>query len=300
MREALDVLNRHYPLRFESAEAVRESVSTAYIARAGGQKYFLRAVKPAFIEGAARGAEIQLFLQGQGFPVPEIILAQSGEACVRDSGRLYILYAYIEGAEADPERDAEALGALVGKLHRAMRGYPGPLAQLDRQDFIGSYVGLLRAKQYPKADAFAAYGEALWDKVKGLPRGYCHGDMYRGNFLKTPGGALYVLDFDTSGEGFPMYDPALACNRTDYFRFRKNGRRRSAQALARFLPGYLEYSALTQAETDAFYDLIAIYHFALQARILELHGPDCVDTEFLDRQLDWLCRWREQCDKINR
>lgn len=62
------------------------------------------------------------------------------------------------------------------------------------------------------------------------------------------------------------------------------------------LTEYLKYNSLTKAETDAFYDLIALYHFALQATIIEIFGLDCVDHEFLDRQLGWLYQWREACD----
>lgn len=42
--------------------------------------------------------------------------------------------------------------------------------------------------------------------------------------------------------------------------------------------------------------LIALYHFALQATLLEMFGPDFVDEAFLDRHLDWLERWRRQCE----
>jgi hypothetical protein len=42
--------------------------------------------------------------------------------------------------------------------------------------------------------------------------------------------------------------------------------------------------------------LIAVYHFQVQATVIEINGLDCVDAAFLDRQYDWLCRWREQCE----
>jgi len=226
--------------------------------------------------------------------VPPVILTNEGAACVESKGSLFILYEFIEGTEVDPERDTQALGALVGRLHRVMRDYPGPLRKHDRYYYIDKYIDILRAKQYPRAEEFAAYGDALWERVKALPRGYCHGDMYDGNFLKTPDGKIYVLDFDTSGEGFPIYDPALVCNRTHYFQFKRAGRETSRRVFGRFLPEYLKQSPLSQTEIDAFYDLIAVYHFALQATIIELHGPDCVGEKFLDSQLDWLYRWQEQ------
>ena len=57
------------------------------------------------------------------------------------------------------------------------------------------------------------------------------------------------------------------------------------------------YSDLMPEEEAAFYDLIALYHFALQATIVEVFGMDCVDDEFFDCQLEWLYKWREQCEK---
>ena len=69
----------------------------------------------------------------------------------------------------------------------------------------------MRKKSYKKVDGFEKYGETLWDKVKNLPRGFCHGDMHCGNFYKTSAKKLYVLDFDTSCEGFSIYDLALIC-----------------------------------------------------------------------------------------
>jgi Ser/Thr protein kinase RdoA (MazF antagonist) len=292
-----EALNRHYLLHFDRLEFLRDGGNTSYAAFAGGQKYFLRAIKPAFAEGARRGAEIQLFLHRRGFPVPRVVLTEDGAPWAEDGGRLFLLYEYIEGVEADPARDAGALGALVGRLHREMEDYPGPLLRREKYYYIDKYIEILRAKQYPKADEFAAYGEALWARVKDLPRGYCHGDMYRGNFHKTPSGELCVLDFDTSCEGFPMYDPALACDLTNYFKFQRQGYGRSRRVFERFLPAYLQHNPLAQIEIDAFFDLVAVYHFALQATIIELHGLDCVDDKFLDDQLNWLYRWQKQCGK---
>ena len=92
----------------------------------------------------------------------------------------------------NPRKDAEAIGALVGKLHHAMKNYSGKLIKRDKYYYIDRYIDILKRKQYPKSDEFSIYGDALWEKVKDLPRGYCHGDMYCGNIHKTPDEKLYV------------------------------------------------------------------------------------------------------------
>jgi Ser/Thr protein kinase RdoA (MazF antagonist) len=293
--DLLNILNEHYPMKFGKHKLLRDGGSTSYAVISGGDKYFLRVIKPAFLDTAINGVDIQVFLQNKGFSVPSIIFTKDALPYVKTNNGLYILYEFIKGSESNPRNDAETIGELIGKLHYTMKDYPGELVKRDKHFYVGRYIDILKKKQYPKADEFLTYGDTLWEKVKDLPRGYCHGDMYRGNIHTTPDGKHYVLDFDTSCEGFPMYDPTLICNRTNYFDFDKRGYKKAKKILLRFLPGYLKYKYLSQAEIDAFFDLIALYHFALQATIIEMYGIDCVDNVFLDKQLDWLYRWREQC-----
>lgn len=297
--EILNILNDRYPMQFDALEFVRDSGSVAYSVFSDDRKYFLRAVKPAFFDTAINSTDIHVFLQKRDFSVPSILFTKENAPYIRVSGNdgdyLFILYEFIEGGEVDPEKDAEAIGSLLGKLHRTMRDYPGALIKRDKHFFIGRYIDILRTKQYPKADEFAVYGDALWEKVKDLPRGYSHGDMYRGNIHKASDGRLYVLDFDTSCEGFPMYDPVLICNMTHYFNYYKCRYERSKKVLERFLPEYLKYNALMQMEIIAFFDLIAVYHYQVQATVMEIFGLDCADNAFFDKQLDWLYRWQEQC-----
>ena len=295
--DILSILNEYYPIHFDSNELMRDAGSVSYTVFSGNDKYFLRVIKPAFLDTAVMGADIQVFLQSQYFPVPSVIFTKDNLPYVRTDNILFILYEFVKGNESNPEQDAEAVGALIGKLHYTMKKYTGELIKRDKHFFIGRYFEILRRKQYPKVDEFLIYGNALWDKVRDLPRGYCHGDMYDGNIHKTPDGKFYMLDFDTSCEGFPMYDPTLFCNKTHYFDFDECGYEKSKRVLSRFLPEYLKYNALSQKEINAFYDLIALYHFALQAMVIENFGLDCVDNTFLDKQLDWLYRWQEQCEK---
>lgn len=232
--------------------------------------------------------------------MPPVIFTREDEACVQwedeEGQQTGILYSFIEGEETDPEQDAEQAGALIGSLHRMMEVYPGPLVEREKPYYIRRYIDILRKKEYPRAEEFAFYGEALWKKVKKLPRGYCHGDMYCGNTHRAVrDGGIYLLDFDTSGRGFPMYDIVLYCNKTHYFRFQEDGLTRSQAVLRRFLPEYRRYHPVGEEEIQAFPDLMALYHFALQATVMENNGLNCVDNAFLDRQLDWLYRWREQC-----
>lgn len=295
--DILQILNDHYPIHFDRIELMRDMGSTSYAALSGQCKFFLRAIKPALIDTAINGAEIQVFLQNQGFPVPRIMFTKNDALYVKTDNSLLILYEFIEGHDCDPEQDAEAIGALVGRLHQVMKKYFGTLVQRDRHFYIGRYIDILRTKQYPRMGEYIAYGDALWEKIKDLPRGYCHGDMYDGNIRKAQDGKLYIHDFDTSCEGITMYDPTLICDMTSYFEYDERNYQRSNNMLARFVPEYRKYNAIEQMEIDAFHALIALQHFSTQATIMELFGLDCLDEADMDDQLDWLYRWQAQCEE---
>lgn len=294
MERLLAQLNENWPLAFDRLEPLRDSGSRAYAACSGGKKFFLRAVKPSLAADAAVGAEVQLFLQKRGFPTSEIIPTRWGRPGHLWDGQLLVLYEYLEGGDCEPERDAEAIGRLAGRLHRLMGEYPGPLPVRGRGFYLDRYVDILRRKGHPRAEAYAAYGNALWERLKALPTAPCHGDLYSGNIRRTPEGRLYVYDFDTACVGFPMYDLALICDRTEYFRFDAANYGRSNRLLAGMLPAYREEAALSWEEEGAFHALIAMQHFSTQATIMELFGPDCLSDENIDAQLDWLFRWRAQ------
>lgn len=304
----MDVQNIHsllscnYGMDAQSIELNREGGNVSYTVNGGNNKYFLKIIRPPFLETAMQSIDIQMYLLRSRFPVIPIVLTQAGTPCVlaEDQGRecIFVLYDYIDGGEPDPE-DTQKAGALIGKLHQVMKGYPGRLPVRDRHFFIDRYIEIMKKLKYPKMESFLAYGNELWEKVKDLSRGYCHCDLYRGNIHKAGGKAMYVVDFDTSCMAFPMYDVVLFCNDTHYFEFQEEGFLRSKARLERFMAGYSRYCSLSKEEISAFYHMIAMYHFQLQATMLELYGYDTGKFEFFDRQYDWLIRWKEQCQKMN-
>jgi Ser/Thr protein kinase RdoA (MazF antagonist) len=111
---------------------------------------------------------------------------------------------------------------------------------------------------------------------------------------------MYVIDFDTSCIAFSLYDVALFCNDTDYFNFDIYGYERTANRLAEFYVGYQKYYSLSQEELSAIYSLIAIYHFQLQATMIELYGLNENQIRFFDSQYKWLQQWEEQCGDSKR
>jgi len=300
MADILAILNENYSICFDYLDLLRDIGSTSYVAFSGENKYFLRIINPTLRDTAIIGTDIQMFLQNQEFAVPQILTSKHNTPYVKTEDTLIILYEFIEGVDSNPEQDAEDIGELVGRLHCLMKAYTGELVKRDKQFYIGRYIDILREKQYAKVDEYVEYGNALWNKIKDLPQGYCHGDMYDGNIRKGIDGKLYIHDFDTSCHGITMYDPTLICDMTKYFEFNEQNYNRSNEILVRFLPAYKKHHALIEAEIDAFPALIAVQHFSTQATIMGIFGLDCIGEPDMDNQLQWLYRWREQLDKSSR
>lgn len=302
--QIIKLLNDSYSIKINSLEQLREGGCISYCVWSGNQKYFLKIIPSAFLDTAKQSLSILEFLNEKGFPCPNIITTKNDLPYVEidelDCNIYLVLFDYIDGYEPGEGEDIEAIGELVGKLHSIMREYKGNLRERGKEFFIDRYINILKKKGYDelKTNTFREYGDVLWKRVEMHPRGFCHGDLHRGNLLKTHSGKLYILDFDTSCYAFPTYDIMIMCNTTNYFDFNENGYQSAKRTYETFLKGYTKYNTLNDAELRAFYDLIAIYHYQLQATIIEIYGLDCVDEEFLDKQSDWLIRWREQCEMV--
>jgi len=298
-RELLEILNRGYEKTFTDATFNRDGGSLSYIVLSNEERYFLRVIRPELLDTAYQSIDIHTFLQGCNFAVPTIVFAKDGQPFItkktEDKINLLVLYDYIEGEEPSGA-DVENVGELIAKLHNAMESYPKKLTDREKHFFIDRYVDILRSKNDHTANEYERLGNMLWEKVKNLPKGFCHCDLYSGNIMKSDTGKLYVLDFDTSCNGFPMYDITLFCNKTDYFAYSDEKFYESELSLQRFLKGYLKYRNLSEEEIQAFYYFQVIYHFQLQATIVEIYGIDCNPDDFEDKQLDWIVSWMKKAE----
>lgn len=293
-------LKEHYGLDVDNIEFCRSGGSESFIVSSREGKFFYRIVSNAFRDSVMYAVNVQRYLIGKGYPTTEIRLNLNDELysniTYKGVGCVGILYVFQSGVEPIKEDSIESIGELVGKLHQVMECYEGDLVKHDKDFLIDRYIRILEKKNYPvhKRSLFIEYGNWLWNEVKGLPFGYCHGDMYIGNIMKSENDKLILYDFDSSSISFPMYDVMVMCDSTDYFNYDENGLHKSLEILKRFMVGYCKYRDLSGQEVDAFKNLIAIRHFQLQATIIEIFGLDCVDENFLDKQWAWLESWRKQ------
>ena len=294
------ILATQYGIESASLEFLREGGSHTYVVN-GKEKNLLKVIGPAFFDTAKQSLSIMRYLAANDFPVPKIVLTGSGEAFseAEDGGekKLIVLMEYIEGDEPELEKCAAQVGDLIGKFHELMEKYPAEPAAHGREFFIDRYLGFLRRKNYPRIAEYEELGERLWEKVKDLPCGICHGDLHRGNLLRNADGKVFLVDFDTVCRAPIMFDVMTMCDMTDYFRLKPEDIEETLEVYQAFLTGYSAHHALSREEIRSFPYWVAIRHFQLQATIVEIYGPDCIDEAFIDGQLYWLNQWEENIER---
>ena len=294
-----EILTLNYGIESPSFEFLREGGTTTYIVN-GRSKYLLKVIGSAFSDTARQSASIMRYLEENGFPVPKMILTNSGEAFfeteIDGEKKLIVPMEFIAGDEPELEKCASEVGRLVGRFHQLMEEYPSELVYRDKEFFIGRYIEFLRKKKYPRIKEYEELGERLWDKVNNLPQGNCHGDLHRGNLLQNADGKIYLVDFDTACKAPVMFDVMVMCDMTDYFNLKQEDIELTKVVYREFLSGYVGYHKLSREEILSFPYWVAIRHFQLQATILEIYGVDCIDEGFIDGQLYWLNKWQETMD----
>ncbi len=296
-----DILTANYGIESPSLEFLREGGALTYIVN-GSVKYLLKVIGPAFAGTARQSVSIMRYLEENGFPVPKTILTKNGETIFETEADgekiLIVLMDFIDGDEPELEKCASEVGRLVGRFHQLMEEYPSELVYRDKEFFIGRYLEFLRKKKYPRIKEYEELGERLWDKVKNLPQGNCHGDLHRGNLLQNTDGKIYLVDFDTACKAPLMFDVMVMCDMTDYFNLKQEDIELTKEVYRKFLSGYAGYHKLSREEILSFPYWVAIRHFQLQATILEIYGMDCIDESFIDGQLYWLNKWQETMDEF--
>ncbi len=296
-----DILTFNYGIESPSLEFLREGGGHTYVVT-GKNKYLLKVIGSAFSDTARQSVSIMRYLERNGFPVPKMILTKSGDAIFETESdgekKLIVLMEFIDGEEPELETCPVEVGALVGRFHQLMENYPAELVSHGKEFFIDRYLGFLRKKNYPRIAEYEELGERLWDKVKNLPQGNCHGDLHRGNLLQNKDGKIYIVDFDTACKAPLMFDVMVMCDMTDYFNLKQEDVKLTEDVYRKFLSGYSEYHKLSREEIISFPYWVAIRHFQLQATILEIYGVDCIDEGFIDGQFYWLNKWQEAMDEF--
>lgn len=289
----LELLQKNYDIKIDSITFNRKGGCVSYIVNSGNKKYFLKTIDNAFFDTAIQSIDIQQYLIKNDFSVPKIIKNKNASPYFTYENQLFVLYEYIDGIEPNLDDNAEEIGEIAGKLHHLMSRYSGKLTTHNKEFFVDRYIEILRKKHYPdeKLNKYIEIGNSLWNSVKDLPYGFCHGDLHRGNLLQTADNKIYLLDFDTACFAPQLFDIAVMCDTTDYFNFEVKEFHHTTEVFNQFMKSYSKYNQLN-FDIKQFYEFIALRHFQLQATIVEIYGLDCIDEEFIDKQLEWIKQWR--------
>lgn len=291
--KVLDLLQKNYDISMDSLTFNRKGGCVSYIVNSGNKKYFLKIIDNAFLNTAIQSIDIQQYLIKNDFSVPKIIKTKNASPYFTYENQLFVLYEYIDGIEPNLDDNAEEIGKLIRRLHLLMSSYSGELTTHNKEFFVDRYIEILRKKHYPdeKLNEYIEIGNSLWNSVKDLPYGFCHGDLHRGNLLQTADNKIYLLDFDTACFAPQLFDIAVMCDTTDYFNFEVKEFHHTTEVFNQFMKSYSKYNQLN-FDIKQFYEFIALRHFQLQATIVEIYGLDCIDEEFIDKQLEWIKQWR--------
>ena len=291
----LNILKEYYNSKIDRVEFIRQGGCVSYAVKSGNTELFLKVISNVFIKTAIKSIHIQEYLIKNNFPVPKIIYTNTDRAFLEIDNQLFVMYEFIKGAEPVLDENIEQIGKLVGGLHSLMNNYGNDLIKQEKHFFVDRYVNILKQKGYNGKHLceYMEIGDNLWNSIKDLSYGFCHGDLHRGNLLKTAENKIYMLDFDTACFAPQLFDIAVMCDTTDYFNFGKNEFYHTTDIFNRFMNEYSKYNQI-DFTINQFYDFIALRHFQLQATIVEIYGLNCIDEEFIDKQLEWIKQWRNQ------
>lgn len=196
----LDVGSVNSNFRFESAE---------------GAAYFARLYEEQDISGARTEVQLLATLSAAQVPVVAPLCTLAGARVTEHAAKPFAIFPWVEGEwlclrQVTPEH-CRTLGAALARVHstspqvsRLPEGRFRPtdmLARLSRVESEG-HARLLPAIQHIRA----CYARYLPQRDENLPRGICHGDLFRDNVLWQGPRLSALLDFESVFWGSFSYD----------------------------------------------------------------------------------------------
>jgi Ser/Thr protein kinase RdoA (MazF antagonist) len=294
-----DQLELNYKINVDKIDLIRRGGNVTYLVYSKNNKYILKEMSKTFIQSLDRSVQVLKYLESHDFPGPRIISTINGDPYVHwiIKDKVIVLFEYIEGREAE-KASMKELGLLVGNLHRIMDDYKEPLPVLDKNYYIHRYLNILESLDYDGIKKYEDYGDYLWKGVDTIDKGFCHGDLFIGNIYEGLNQRLHIMDFDTAARGFSIYDIALVCNATNYFDFNEKDFLKTRKNMDEFLNAYIKIRNLGQSEINKLDPMISIYHYALQATIVEINGLECINHPFIEKQWQWLNKYQEVSHRL--
>lgn len=179
-------------------------------------RYVLTVFESADIDDLNYYIELTTLLNRQGLPVPCPIRDADGNAVHHLQGKPAVLVPRIPGEH--PQRPSAAqcaqLGTTLGHLHLACLGWPVSHPSIRGLDWVKATARRIEPL-LPAQDRALLLQLDRFDRAvagKSLPRAAIHGDIFRDNVLFDGDTLTAVIDFNSAGDGYLLFDLAVAVN----------------------------------------------------------------------------------------
>ena len=155
-------------------------------------------------------------LSGHGIPCPRPIATRSGRLHLQLNGKPAALVSFLPGRDVEAPTAAQCAqaGAMLANIHAAGASYGGRMDN-PRGPKWWTAVGP-RVARFLDAKGAALLRDEVRSqsrlRLRGLPRGAIHADLFRDNVLFENGRISGVIDFYFACTGTLLYDVAIAVN----------------------------------------------------------------------------------------
>lgn len=294
----LESINDNYNLYLTDITLYREMIGKVYFLKNNLQRYVFKLHRPFNTNEAIQSVEIIKYLREQNFPVVNIIPTKTNELYTTyqtiEGLSVGMLYEFVDGIEPNLNQDIMIIGKQVGLLHNLMAKYPTPIISRGKAFYIDRFLDYLSQLKFPdqKIKDLKNFGDEIWDHMKCLPQGFCHGDLHSGNMFKRDK-EFVIIDFDVAANAYSIIDIASLCNDTNFNHLEASSLITTKEKFDRFYQGYSQYRFISEDEKNAMFYFIAARHYELIATITKCQGIDSLSQNFLNQQYEWLMKYKE-------
>lgn len=294
MTELKDKIQELYEIKTGQVKLFRSMIGLVYIV--GENDYVFKVYRKSNYNSARKSVDVLNFLKSCNFPAAVAIPDKDGEFIVNLPTQkgvcAGVMFEYIRGTEPDKTKDIRRLGEYTGELHNIMKGYSDKIDCFPKEIYLYDFIALLAEKGFceKKTHVIKLIADELWDRIKDLPKGFCHGDFHTGNIIRDSCGIYRSFDFDECSCDFPVMDIASICDASSFNNFKTTDAEKTAKLVDEFLKGYGKYNSVNERELTRVNAFILIRHFQIIARIARNTGLDRIRLDFLEQQYNWILK----------
>ncbi len=182
-------------------------------------------------------------------------------------------------------------------MHRLMECYGKPLIIRGEECIFDNLISQLRKQDYDedKVCGLEDYAIELRKMLMKCPAGFYHADMHSGN-TKYRNGQFTWMDFDKACMSYNVMDFGWLLE-TDWVCFHDESLERSRCLFDEVYAGYSTERTLIANEITAVFHSVAMVHYEALSIETKIRGNG-LEQWLIDREYEWLMRWRECCDKL--